>query len=123
MVSISIDSLRLKVLLGAYDWELQAPQDVFADISLDAEVDEACRSDELKDTVDYGALAGRIAAATGGGRVFHLVEALAAAIASTCLAADGRISAVRVTIRKPSALPNAAAASASISKSRKLTTW
>lgn len=108
MLEISINRLRLEVVLGAYEEERCAPQTVFADIALEAEADAACQSDALAETVDYGALARRIVAATGG-RVFQLVESLAATIAETCLAVDTRVAAASVAVEKPSALPGLAA--------------
>ena len=57
-------------------------------------------SDDLADTVDYGAaLRGRRDASATDGR-FLLLEALAERVAEALLAADGRIEAVTVAVRK-----------------------
>ncbi|MBP5542519.1 MAG: dihydroneopterin aldolase [Kiritimatiellae bacterium] len=115
MIELSINRMRLNVMVGAYEEELRAPQTVYADISFKAAADGACLTDDLADTVDYHALAARIVEATGGGRVFHLIESLASTIAQTCLAVDKRISEATVTVEKPSALPGlAASASATV---------
>ena len=56
-------------------------------------------SDALADTVDYGALCALVAQVVGAGHV-TLLEHLADSVASTVLAADGRITAVTVWLRK-----------------------
>lgn len=105
---IAIDKLRLQVTLGAYEEERRAPQEVVADIGLETDISAACLSDDLADTIDYHALALEIARATGGGRVFKLVERLADEIAAVCLAFDRRVSTVTVAVSKPSAMPGLA---------------
>lgn len=106
--SIGISGLRLKVVLGVYEEERAAPQQVLADIGLEADVSAASSSDDLADTIDYHALAEKIAAETGGGRSFMLVERLADEIAAICLAFDRRVSAATVAVSKPSAMPGLA---------------
>jgi 7,8-dihydroneopterin aldolase/epimerase/oxygenase len=59
----------------------------------------AQRSDDLADTVDYGALA-QTAADLVGQRSFRLLEALAGHLADALLLADERLQAVEVTVRK-----------------------
>ncbi|GJE77459.1 dihydroneopterin aldolase [Methylorubrum suomiense] len=73
-------------------------------ISLECRLDlsEAGRSDDVATTVSYADLA-QIAVETATERRFALIEALAEAIAETCLARFSRIEAIRVRIDKPSA--------------------
>ena len=73
-------------------------------ISLECRLDlaEAGRSDDVAHTVSYADLA-QIAVETATARRFALIEALAEAIAQTCLARFARIGAIRVRIDKPSA--------------------
>jgi dihydroneopterin aldolase len=59
----------------------------------------AQRSDDLADTVDYGALA-QTAADVVGQRSFQLLEALAGRLADALLISDARLEAVEVTVRK-----------------------
>lgn len=116
---IGIKGLRLQVLLGAYDSELESPQTVIADIGIKADIASACATDALADTIDYHAMALEIASRTGGGRIFRLVERLASEIASICLGFDSRINAATVRLAKPSAMPGMAeAASVTIHASR-----
>lgn len=100
--------LRLNVFLGVYEEELKAPRPVVVDVALRADLAKAAASDDLADTIDYHALAEKIAAETGGGRSFMLVERLADEIAAICLAFDRRVSAATVAVSKPSAMPGLA---------------
>lgn len=59
----------------------------------------AAASDDLDDTVDYGALCALVEAVVATGHVV-LLEHLAARIATAVLAADGRIQSVGVGLRK-----------------------
>jgi dihydroneopterin aldolase len=71
------------------------------ELDLDAALDlaPASASDDLADTVDYGALVDAVAAVVSGSS-FALLEALAGAVASAALACDRRIEEVVVTVRK-----------------------
>jgi dihydroneopterin aldolase len=71
------------------------------DVDLDVGVDTitAASSDDLADTVDYGAVVEQ-AAAVVEGRSFQLLEALAAAVAGAVLGCDPRITEVAATVRK-----------------------
>ena len=73
-------------------------------ISLECRLDlaEAGRSDDVAATVSYADLAA-IALDIAGNRRFALIEALAEAIAQTCLSRFPRIERIRVRIDKPSA--------------------
>ncbi|MGQ0576452.1 MAG: dihydroneopterin aldolase [Pseudonocardia sp.] len=61
----------------------------------------AAASDDLADTLDYGALAGRVAAIVGG-EPCDLIETVAGRIADDVLV-DARVQAVEVTVHKPQA--------------------
>jgi len=71
------------------------------EIDLDVEVDlgVAARSDALFDTVDYGAIA-RVAAGVVTDERWRLLERMAQRIGEEVLAADPRVGAVTVTVRK-----------------------
>ncbi|CAO4164522.1 dihydroneopterin aldolase [Methylorubrum populi] len=73
-------------------------------ISLDCRLDlsEAGRSDDVAATVSYADLS-QIALDIATNRRFALIEALAEAIATTCLATFPRLETIAVRIDKPSA--------------------
>lgn len=96
---IELRGLRVAGRVGVL--ELERTQDQPLEIDLDLAVDLAAAgaSDDLADTVDYGAVCARVAA-TVAERHVDLLEHLTARVADAVLALDGRIAAVDVTVRK-----------------------
>jgi dihydroneopterin aldolase len=98
---IELRGLVLRGQHGVFDHERVEGQDFVVDVTLELDTTMAAWSDELSDTVDYGALALFIAAIVGGEPV-HLLETLADRIATACLA-DIRVGSVEVAVHKPHA--------------------
>jgi dihydroneopterin aldolase len=96
---IELRGLRLVGRVGVLDLERSQDQPLEIDLDLTVDLAPAGASDELADTVDYGAVCGQVAAIVGVGHV-ALLERLAARVADAVLAVDGRVAAVDVTIRK-----------------------
>ena len=84
---------------GVLPEERERAQPFSVDLVAWVDMAAAQRSDELADTVDYGALA-QLAADVVGGRSYQLLEALAGRLADALLVADARLRAVAVTVRK-----------------------
>lgn len=99
---IHIKELRARCIVGINDWERVKRQDVVIDITLFADLSEACRTDNIDDTVDYKELKNRIVEFIEGSQ-FFLVERLTGAIAQLCLE-DARVEKVTVALDKPGAL-------------------
>ncbi|MFL6141842.1 MAG: dihydroneopterin aldolase [Labedaea sp.] len=98
---IVLTGLRVTGHHGVFEFERRDGQDFFVDVTVWIDLDSAGRSDELADTLDYGALAMRVAEIVGG-PARNLLETVAAEVAED-LMADERAHAVEVTIHKPSA--------------------
>jgi dihydroneopterin aldolase len=98
---IELRGLKVRGYHGVFEHERVDGQDFLIDVSLDVDVSAAARSDQLGDTVDYGALAKTIADIVGGEPV-NLIETLADRIAGACLA-DSRVFAATVSVHKPNA--------------------
>jgi len=96
---IEISDLRVLGVHGVLPEERERAQPFSVDLVAWVDMAAAQRSDELADTVDYGALA-QLAADVVGGRSFQLLEALAGRLADALLVADARLQAVAVTVRK-----------------------
>jgi dihydroneopterin aldolase len=96
--SICIAGLRLLGRHGVLPEEQQRAQPFEVDITIDADVAAAARTDELGATVDYGAVISSVAEIVEA-KSFALLEALAAAIADDVLARPG-VDAVTVEVRK-----------------------
>jgi dihydroneopterin aldolase len=86
---------------GVYAEERAAGQEFVVDVVLRMDTRPAARSDDVRDTVHYGELAGRVVAAVEGEPV-QLLETLAARVADVCLA-EPAAEAVEVTVHKPQA--------------------
>jgi dihydroneopterin aldolase / 2-amino-4-hydroxy-6-hydroxymethyldihydropteridine diphosphokinase len=102
---IEVRGIRARGFHGVFPEEKREGQDFLVDLALEADLSPAGRSDDLADTVDYGAMAA-LAVARVEGRSFDLIERLAVAIADDILAAPScrlLLDAVTVTVHKPQA--------------------
>ena len=86
---------------GVFESERRDGQLFLADLELWIDTREAARSDDLRDTVDYGSLVAKVKTDMESDPV-DLVETLAQRIADTCLQ-DPRVRSVEVTVHKPDA--------------------
>lgn len=86
---------------GVFDFEREAGQEFFVDIALYFSARRAAASDDVADTIDYGAVADRVAAIVSGDPV-NLIETLSHRIADAILE-DRRVRAAEVTVHKPQA--------------------
>ena len=86
---------------GVFDSERQQGQRFVVDVSCGVDLSSAASTDDLGDTIDYGALAQAIAADVERDPL-NLIEALADRIALTCLRHDA-VECVEVTVHKPQA--------------------
>lgn len=96
---IELRGLRLVGICGALPEERDRAQPLEFDVDVETDTAAAGQSDVLGDTVDYGALCDAVAATVAAGAP-QLLEHLAAEVASAVLAADQRIEAVTVAVRK-----------------------
>ena len=98
---IVLTGLRVRGHHGVFDHERRDGQDFLVDVTVWIDLDTAAGSDELADTLDYGALVDRVAEIVGG-KPRNLIEAVATEIAEGIMT-DDRVHATEVTIHKPSA--------------------
>lgn len=99
---IELRGLRVRGHHGVFAHERADGQEFVVDLVVHADLAAAAASDDLADTLDYGALAG-LAARIVAGPPRDLIESVAGAVADAVLAHDGRIREVEVTLHKPSA--------------------
>jgi dihydroneopterin aldolase len=95
---IELRGLRLSGICGALPEERDRPQPLEIDLDVAADLRAAGRSDDLAETVDYGALVDAVERAVAAGRPV-LLEHLAERIAAAVLALD-RVEGVTVALRK-----------------------
>ena len=98
---VTLLGLRVRGHHGVLAHERENGQDFDVDATLEFDTRPAAASDDLRDTVDYGALAERLAAVVSGEPV-DLIETLVWRLAEACLL-DRRVTAATVTVHKPSA--------------------
>jgi dihydroneopterin aldolase len=96
---IEINDLRVTGTHGVLPEERDRAQPFSVDIVAWVDMEAAQQSDDLADTVDYGALA-QVAADIVAGRSYRLLEALSGRLANALLIVDPRLEAVEVTVRK-----------------------
>ncbi|GAA4915832.1 dihydroneopterin aldolase [Stackebrandtia albiflava] len=93
--------LRVHAHHGVYESERRTGQDFLIDVTLHLDTSAAAKSDDVADTVHYGALAEALVRLVSAMRV-NLLETLAERIAAECLR-DGRVDRCEVTVHKPQA--------------------
>jgi 7,8-dihydroneopterin aldolase/epimerase/oxygenase len=98
---IELRGLAVRGNHGVFDHERRDGQDFVVDITVWIDLTAAAASDDLADTLDYGALA-QLAAGVVGGPPRNLIETVAAEIADGVMA-DERVQAVEVVVHKPDA--------------------
>ena len=103
MDTIFISELKVQTKLGVPEWERMVPQTIILDVEMGYDLTNACQSDAITDTIDYGAVVGRIHA-TLAEHSFKLVEALAEDVCQLILSEFGALS-VKVKVAKPAVLP------------------
>lgn len=116
MDRIYIRDLSLRCIIGFNEEERREKQDVIINIVLCADLRKACRSDNIKDTVDYKTVKKKVIDLVENSS-FLLVERLAEAIADVCLENE-RVDTVEVTVDKPAALRFARSAAVEIERRR-----
>jgi dihydroneopterin aldolase len=97
--AIELRSLRFDALVGVLADEQVHPQPIEIDLDLHADLTQAGASDDLADTVDYGAVCTAIERVVDAGHV-ALLERMAQCMADAVLAVDPRVSSVSLSVRK-----------------------
>ena len=98
-LTISLEGIELWSHCVVSAEERAVAQRLFVDVLLQPPATQALVSDELADTIDYGAVAALVNAAVERGE-YKLIEHLASVIADDLLAMLA-VAEVRVTVRKP----------------------
>jgi dihydroneopterin aldolase len=103
MDTIFLSEVKVQTKLGVPVWERLLPQTIILDLEIGYDLSSACHSDNINDTIDYGAVVNRIRD-TLNTHSFQLVEALAEHICQLVLKEFGALS-VKIKVAKPGILP------------------
>ncbi len=101
-MKIRIKDLRLRTIVGVYEWEQKQPQEVVVNVELEFDGDQAARTDDLADSVDYKALKRRLLDEVQYCR-YKLLEKLARHVLDIVLD-DEKVLRATVEVDKPHAL-------------------
>jgi len=104
MDKVFIKGLVLYTLIGVYDFERDAKQRIIVDLEIDANLKAAGVSDDVADTLDYGAIAERLAQIADTAS-YKLLEALGEEMVDTIMR-EFAPSAISLRINKPDILDN-----------------
>jgi dihydroneopterin aldolase len=97
--AIELRGLRVDAICGVLPHERTQPQPLEIDVDIAADLSKAGATDDLADTIDYGAVTAAVERVTSTSEP-QLLEHLAERITVAVLALDGRIDAVTVAVRK-----------------------
>ncbi|MBU1692011.1 MAG: dihydroneopterin aldolase [Gammaproteobacteria bacterium] len=78
---VFLEEIKLDIVIGIYEWERKVPQTIRIDIDIGLPHSRGGETDNIEDTIDYGAVMARIRQ-TAAEQQFSLVEALAEHIAT-----------------------------------------
>ncbi len=105
MDTIFLRDLRVKTIIGIFEWERRVRQTVSIDLEMSCDVAMAAASDNIADALDYKGVAKRIIEFVEESE-FQLVETLAERIAATIIDEFG-VDRVVVNLKKPGAIRGA----------------
>ena len=115
--TIGITALQVECIVGIYPHERANVQTVILDIELDSDFEPAATSDTIGDAVDYDQVTARTTELIQTGK-FQLIETMAERVAAMLLDRLPAVSNVRLSIRKPAAVPAAAASFVRVERRR-----
>lgn len=114
MDQVYITALKVETLIGVYEFEREAKQSLFLDISLDFDCAPAGKTDDLSLALDYDRLSKRVRQWSGE-QTFELLESYAEQLCAL-LNAEFGVSNIALKINKPAAVEECAAVGIAISR-------
>jgi dihydroneopterin aldolase len=117
MDKIFLNDLKIETIIGIYDWERETLQTLGFDLEMDWDIHKAAASDDITDTLDYGAIAETIVTFVKASR-YQLIETLAEDLCSLLLKTYP-IPKLKLTLSKPVALHGNNIAKIIIERSKK----
>jgi dihydroneopterin aldolase len=102
---IYIKDLRIKTIIGIFDWERKVKQEVSIDMEFPFDCKKAAATDTIEDTIDYKAITKGVIKFVEDSS-FQLQETLAESIASLVKNEYG-VKSIKLRVSKPGALRGA----------------
>ena len=102
MDKIILNDLRIKAVIGIWEWEKRNPQIISIDLEMETDVNKASETDSIKDALDYKAVATRMKEFAQSNQ-FDLIETLIEKMAQLILD-EFEVQWLKLTISKPFAI-------------------
>ncbi|OQA40738.1 MAG: Dihydroneopterin aldolase [Candidatus Omnitrophica bacterium ADurb.Bin314] len=102
---IFIQGLETNCIIGTLPGERRRKQKIVVDLGFPAPVKKPAKTDDLRDALNYKAIAERVASFVSGSR-FYLIETLAERLAALLLK-EFSLGSITLRVSKPKALGNA----------------
>jgi dihydroneopterin aldolase len=99
---VFISDLRIRTIIGIYEWERRVRQSISLDLQMATDIARTAASDAIEDTLDYKAVSKRLIEFVEASE-FQLVETLAERIADIVRSEFG-VPWLRLTVHKPGAV-------------------
>lgn len=99
---VYIRDLKIETVIGIFDWERRIRQTVSIDLEMATDIRRAAESDDIRDALDYKAVAKRLIAFVGDSE-FLLVETLAEKVAAI-VREEFHVPWLRLRLSKPGAV-------------------
>ncbi len=116
MDKIFLNDLKIDTIIGIYDWERHTQQTLTFDLEMDWDIRPAARTEDISQTLDYGAIAQSIVAFVKASE-YQLIETLAEDLCAMLLV-QYPIPRLKLTLSKPVALHGQNTARIVIERSR-----
>lgn len=102
MDTIFLRDLRIRTIVGIWEWERRMQQIVSIDLDMGTNIQRAAHSDQISDTLDYKAVTRRVKSLVADSK-FNLIETMAEQIAALIID-EFAVPWVRVAVHKPWAI-------------------
>ena len=99
---LRIENIRLRTIVGIYDWEKKNNQDVIINVELEFDGSAAIKSDNIGDSVNYKTINKEIITHVENGD-FDLIERIAGDVLAIIMK-DKKVQKATVKVDKPGAL-------------------
>lgn len=99
---VYIKGLKVKTVIGIYDWEKEIKQKITIDLKMASDIKKAAETDEIADALDYKAVSKRLISFVEESEI-QLIETLAEKIAEIVLT-EFDVRWLKLTLGKPGAV-------------------
>lgn len=113
---VFIEGLQVETVIGVFNWERSIKQTLLLDIEMSSDIEVAAKTDELDQALDYAAVAERVLA-FGQSSQFKLIETFAERLIELIFS-EFAVAEIKLTLRKPHAVKQAASVGLAVQRSR-----